>query len=168
MVERFKDHIDTDFPHLRDGAFILACSGGLDSVVLAYLCAACNLDFVMAHCNFQLRGDESDKDEIFVRDLADSLGKKLFITRFATMEYVARNKLTVQIAARELRYAWFSELMGEHAIKTLVTAHHADDSLETFLINLSRGTGLEGLVGIPAKTDTKSRQLLIFSRAKIM
>lgn len=137
-------------------------------MVLAHLCDACEMDFVLAHCNFQLRDAESDKDEAFVRELAISLGKKILVTRFSTMEYVAKHKSTVQIAARELRYAWFLELMGEHGIRTLVTAHHADDSLETFLINLSRGTGLEGLVGIPAKTDTLSRPLLLFSRAEIL
>lgn len=137
-------------------------------MVLAHLCYACGMDFVVAHCNFQLRDAESDKDEVFVRELATSLGKKILVTRFSTMEYVIRHKSTVQIAARELRYAWFSGLMEEHGLKTLVTAHHADDSLETFLINLSRGTGLEGLLGIPAKTDTISRPLLVFSRDEIM
>ncbi|HUH47749.1 MAG TPA: tRNA lysidine(34) synthetase TilS [Arenibacter sp.] len=168
MLDRFKDHIDIHYPHLRNGTFLLACSGGLDSVALAHLCAACNMDFVLAHCNFQLRGVASDEDENFVRDLATTLDKKIFVTHFPTMEYVVRHKLTVQIAARDLRYAWFTELMGEHGIKTLVTAHHADDSLETFLINLSRGTGIEGLVGIPSKTDTLARPFLIFSRAEIL
>lgn len=168
MLDRFKDHIDNCFPHLRADKFILACSGGVDSVVLAHLCAAGGMDFIIAHCNFQLRGAESDKDEAFVRDLAVTLDKKIFVVHFQTMEYVIRHKLTVQIAARKLRYSWFSELMAENGIKTLVTAHHADDNLETFLINLSRGTGIEGLTGIPEKTDTISRPLLPFSRTEII
>src|SRR5690606_20278555 len=122
---------------------------------------------MVAHCNFQLRDMESDKDEAFVRNMAASMGKKILVTHFSTKEYVIRHKVNTQIAARELRYAWFLEQMEEHNIKTLVTAHHADDSLETFLINLSRGTGIEGLTGIPVLTDTISRPLLQFSRAEI-
>src|SRR5690606_18986764 len=134
VLDRFKDHIDTCFPELRNNRFILACSGGVDSVVLTHLCAHSRLDFFLAHCNFQLRDVESDKDEIFVRELADSLNKKILVTHFSTMEYVKEHKSTVLMAARDLRYVWFSEIMEEYDIKTLVTAHDADDSLETFLI----------------------------------
>lgn len=145
----------------------MACSGGLDSVVLAHLCASYNLDFSLAHCNFKLRGEESDKDEDLVRKLGEQLGKEIFVTSFDTHGYMAQHRSNLQIAARELRYNWFSQIMENHHIKTLVTAHHADDSLETFIINLSRGTGIEGLSGIPSLTNTISRPLLQFSRTEI-
>lgn len=145
----------------------MACSGGLDSVVLAHLCASYNLDFSLAHCNFKLRGEESEKDEDLVRKLGEQLGKEIFVTSFDTHGYMAQHRTNLQIAARELRYNWFSQIMENHHIKTLVTAHHADDSLETFIINLSRGTGIEGLSGIPSLTNTISRPLLQFSRTEI-
>ncbi|SMG23360.1 tRNA lysidine(34) synthetase TilS [Arenibacter troitsensis] len=167
MLENFRNHIDLYFPHLKEGTFLLACSGGLDSVVLAHLCASYNLDFSLAHCNFKLRGEESDKDEDLVRKLGEQLGKEIFVTSFDTHGYMAQHRTNLQIAARELRYNWFSQIMENHHIKTLVTAHHADDSLETFIINLSRGTGIEGLSGIPSLTNTISRPLLQFSRTEI-
>ncbi|MDO6602070.1 tRNA lysidine(34) synthetase TilS [Arenibacter palladensis] len=167
MLENFRNHIDLYFPHLKEGKFLLACSGGLDSVVLAHLCASYKLDFSLAHCNFKLRGEESDKDEDLVRTLGKELGREIFVTSFDTHGYMAQHKTNLQIAARELRYNWFSQIMANHHIKTLVTAHHADDSLETFIINLSRGTGIEGLSGIPSLTNTISRPLLQFSRTEI-
>lgn len=168
VLASFKNHIENEFPHLGTEVFVLAISGGVDSVVLAHLCHSNKLHFILAHCNFHLRGEESDKDEVFVRNLATDLGKALYITHFDTDDYASKHKLSVQLAARELRYTWFKELMKENGVNTLVTAHHADDNLETFLINLSRGTGIEGLSGIPAKTGTISRPLLKFSRDDIM
>ena len=137
-------------------------------MVLAHLCSLNKMDFSIVHCNFQLRGYESDMDAFFVEDLARKLGKKIYIKDFDTNSYVNINKVSLQMAARELRYRWFEELMKKNKIKTLVTAHHADDNLETFIINLSRGTGIKGLTGIPAKTSNISRPLLIFSRAQII
>ncbi len=125
------------------------------------------MDFALAHCNFQLRGAESDADEKFVGDAANTLNQKFYITRFDTIDYVNQHRVSILMAARELRYAWFAEIMQQKGIKTLVTAHHADDNLETFLINLSRGTGIEGLTGIPEKTDSIARPLLPFSRKQI-
>ncbi len=153
---------------LREQRFLLACSGGLDSVVLAYLCAASNLDFAIAHCNFQLRGEDSEGDEKFVNNLAHSLNKKCYITHFNTNDYIKKHKVSMQMAARELRYTWFSVIMAKKELKILVTAHHVDDALETFLINLSRGTGIDGLTGIPARTSTLARPLLAFSREDII
>ncbi|MCK0191879.1 tRNA lysidine(34) synthetase TilS [Arenibacter sp. F20364] len=167
MLENFRNHIDLHFPHLKEGKFLLACSGGVDSVVLAHLSASYELDFSIAHCNFKLRGSESDKDEDLVRKLAKDLGKEIFVTSFDTYGYMAKHKTNLQIAARELRYNWFLQIMTTHHINTLVTAHHADDSLETFLINLSRGTGIEGLTGIPSHTASISRPLLQFFRKEI-
>ncbi|WP_354668196.1 tRNA lysidine(34) synthetase TilS [Zobellia uliginosa] len=148
--------------------FLLACSGGLDSVVLVDLCSKSKLDFAIAHCNFNLRGEASNGDEAFVRELSLLNDKKFYITNFDTIGYVKKNKVSIQVGARELRYDWFAKIMQENDIGTLVTAHHIDDSVETFLINLSRGTGIDGLTGIPEKTDTLSRPLLRFSRSQIL
>jgi len=167
VLEAFKEHISKTFPELLANPFLLACSGGLDSIVLTHLCHITGLEFLLAHCNFRLRGAESDGDEEFVQELAKKLYKKYFVTHFDTIGYVNKNKVSVQMAARELRYHWFSEIMRENDIKTLVTAHHGDDNLETFLINLSRGTGIDGLTGIPAKTNVISRPLLRFSRDEL-
>ena len=168
MLNEFKEHIRNHFPELQKNKFLLACSGGLDSVVLAHLCALSGLDFYLAHCNFKLRGTESDEDEQFVGELSQRLGKTVFIKQFNTKAYIENHKVSLQMAARELRYEWFRRLMEEHTIQTLVTAHHLDDSLETFFINLSRGTGIKGLIGIPPKTATISRPLLSFSREKLL
>nr|WP_245224667.1 tRNA lysidine(34) synthetase TilS [Pseudozobellia sp. WGM2] len=148
--------------------FIVAASGGVDSMVMMDLCATLKLDFAVAHCNFRLRGAESDADEKLVSDVAASNNKFLFVTHFDTIGYLNKNKLSLQVGARQLRYEWFADIMSESGINTLVTAHHADDSLETFLINLSRGTGIDGLSGIPEKTDFISRPLLQFSRQQIL
>ena len=168
MLNEFKEHITNHFPELRKNKFLLACSGGLDSVVLTHLCCQCGLDFSLAHCNFKLRGSESDKDERFVRELAKKLEKPIWVKQFNTQTYVESHKISVQMAARELRYEWFNELMGTQYIKMLVTAHQLDDNLETFIINLSRGTGIKGLIGIPPKTETIARPLLPFSRVRLM
>jgi tRNA(Ile)-lysidine synthase len=167
VQEEFKNHINTSFPHLWEGKFLLACSGGLDSVVLTHLCHRAKVDFALAHCNFGLRGEASDGDEDFVKKLAKKLDKEFFVIHFNTVEYMNKNKVSLQMAARELRYEWFQALMEQKGWKTLVTAHHADDNLETFLINLSRGTGIDGLTGIPEKTASISRPLLKYSREHI-
>lgn len=168
MLEEFQKHIEINFKNLVKGKFLLACSGGLDSVVLVDLCARSKLDFAIAHCNFNLRGEASNGDEAFVRELSLLNDKKFYVTNFDTIGYVKNNKVSIQVGARELRYDWFAKIMQENDIGTLVTAHHVDDSVETFLINLSRGTGIDGLTGIPEKTDTLSRPLLRFSRSQIL
>jgi len=167
VLDEFKKHINDQFPNLVSRPFLLACSGGIDSVVLVHLCSEIGLDFSVAHCNFRLRGTASDVDEKFVRELAKKLKIGYYVTHFDTIGYVNKNKVSLQVAARDLRYRWFAEVMTENGIRMLVTAHHADDNLETFLINLSRGTGIDGLTGIPEKTDTIARPLLQFSREQI-
>ncbi len=167
MLFEFQEHIESQFPDLRKQKFLLACSGGLDSVVLTHLCHEAKLDFALAHCNFNLRGTESNEDETFVQNLAKNLNRELFLTHFDTVSYASDTKVSIEMAARELRYAWFAEIMKENRLETLVTAHHADDNLETFIINLSRGTGIEGLRGIPSKTSIITRPLFPFSRNQI-
>ncbi len=167
MLQDFTDHIEKNFSELLENRFLIACSGGLDSVVLAHLCYRCQMDFVLAHCNFGLRGAASDLDEAFVKNLSVVWNKKFYVTHFNTKAYVDEKKVSVQMGARELRYQWFKKLLSEHGLKYILTAHHADDNLETFLINLSRGSGIEGLTGIPEKTDKIYRPLLKYARKDI-
>ena len=164
MLAEFKKHIEINFPELVDNHFLIACSGGLDSMVLTELCQQAHLQFSVAHCNFRLRGRESDNDEEFVRKHTKKLNRTFYVTHFDTVGYVNQHKVSVQMAARDLRYNWFEKLLKLHDIPFLLTAHHANDNLETFLINLSRGTGIDGLTGIPSKTDYLRRPLLPFSR----
>ncbi len=168
FLQEFKDHIDTNFPYLYDYKLILACSGGLDSVVLVELCHLLGFNFAIAHCNFKLRGAESDNDEKFVRDLANRLQCQLYHVDFDTNAYANKHRVSIQMAARELRYDWFREIATTLKYDIVFTAHHADDNLETFLINLSRGTGIEGLTGIPVENEMFIRPLLPFSRDQIV
>ena len=168
MVNTFKNHINDALPFLKGKKLILTISGGIDSVVLAYLCHELGLNFALAHCNFNLRGEESDADEAFLVKLADDLDLELFVESFDTNKYATDTKLSIQMAARELRYRWFEELVQLLDFDYVLTAHHADDNLETFLINLSRGTGIEGLTGIPEINEYIVRPLLPFSRTEII
>ena len=168
MLEHFKKHIDVSFPFLKDKRLLIACSGGVDSTVLAHLGTKIGLNVTLAHCNFGLRGEESDGDETFVKDLGKALNVEVWSKSFNTKDYLSKNKGSVQMAARDLRYSWFRELLESHNLDYILTAHHADDSLETFLINLSRGTGIAGLSGIPEQNDNIVRPLLPFSREDIV
>lgn len=168
MLTEFKAHVNLNFPLLLKDRLLVACSGGLDSVVLAHLCHSAGLHVALAHCNFRLRGAESDADETFVKELAQQLDVDFFVTHFDTLGYVNQHKVSVQMAARELRYAWFDRLLKTKGFVKVLTAHHLDDALETFLINLSRGTGIDGLTGIPAQTETIVRPLLKFSREELL
>ena len=167
MLKEFEAHIRDSFPELLHEPSLLACSGGLDSVVLTHLFISLKIDFELAHCNFQLRGKESSEDEKFVENLANKYNIKYNIIRFDTVNYANKYKLSIQVAARNLRYAWFTQLAEEKNLTSVITAHHADDSLETFLINLSRGTGVQGLTGIPERSGIVLRPLLKFSRSQI-
>ena len=168
MLTNFKNHISNTFPALKGKKILIACSGGLDSVVLSRLFKELNYDISLAHCNFSLRGKESDEDEKFVILLADKLSIPIFNKKFNTKAYKIKHKLSTQVAARQLRYQWFEEVCTEHSFDYLATAHHLDDDLETFLINLSRGTGLRGLIGIPLINDKIIRPFLNFPRADIL
>ena len=167
MFLPFKDHLQEHFPKVANSRILIAISGGVDSVVLAHLCKKANLDIALAHCNFHLRGKESEGDEAFVMELADALEIEVFIEGFETEAYARNKKISIQMAARELRYHWFEELRETLSFDYIFTAHHANDNLETVLINLVRGTGLEGLTGIPEWNGAILRPLLPFSRAEI-
>ncbi len=163
------------FPHqsLSQLHLLLAVSGGLDSVVLTDLVAKSGINFSVLHCNFQLRGAESERDEEFVRSLAAKYGKQVYVTRFDTAAIVEEKKAAVQEVARELRYAWFEETrVALKANKNdqqvyIAVAHHADDNVETVLMNLFRGTGLHGLTGMEPFRDTIVRPLLSFRKAEL-
>ncbi len=148
--------------------FVLAISGGVDSMVLANLFLINNLNFSIAHCNFQLRGKESDDDELFIKKWCSEKDIKLYNKKFSTEDYCKNNKLTIQMGAREIRYEWFSELIDKEKYDFIVTAHHIDDQLETFIINSIRGTGIDGLVGIPDKINKIIRPLLMSSKDQII
>ena len=148
--------------------FVLAISGGVDSMVLANLFLINNLNFSIAHCNFQLRGKESDDDELFIKKWCSEKDIKLYNKKFSTEDYCKNNKLTIQMGARELRYEWFRELIDNEKHDFIVTAHHIDDQLETFIINSIRGTGIDGLVGIPDKINKIIRPLLMSSKDQII
>ncbi len=168
MFNAFKAHITNNLSFLKESKLLIAISGGLDSVVLAHLCHDLKLNIALAHCNFNLRGQESEDDETFVLALAEALNIEVFIENFETETHAKTHKLSIQMAARELRYNWFEALSLPLGFNYVLTAHHADDNLETFLINLTRGTGLEGLKGIPEINANVVRPLLPFSRDEIM
>ncbi|MFE3849266.1 tRNA lysidine(34) synthetase TilS [Flavobacterium sp. LB3P45] len=167
MMQKFLDHLNHNFQFLKGKKLLLATSGGLDSMVLAHLFHKLNYEVAIAHCNFQLRGMESFEDQKFVQEYADANTIALFVTQFDTKAFADDYKLSTQVAARELRYNWFYELLETENYNYILTAHHADDNLETFLINLTRGTGLEGLTGIPEQNENVIRPLLQFSRQEI-
>lgn len=167
MLLPFQTHLQSQFPKVKEGKILVAVSGGIDSVVLTHLCHKINLNFSLAHCNFNLRKEESDGDELFITELADALEVEIFVESFETEAYAREKKISVQMAARELRYQWFENLRETLQFDYIFTAHHANDNLETVLINFVRGTGLEGLTGIPAKNGKIIRPLLPFSRNEI-
>lgn len=174
-VSLFKKHIADQHLFTAKDKLLLAVSGGVDSVVLCELCKQAGYDFVIAHCNFQLRGAESERDEQFVQQLGEKYGVEVKVKRFDTEQYAAANKLSIQEAARALRYEWFEELavnpesgVGNLVLLNIVTAHHKDDNMETLLMNFFRGTGLHGLTGIPAAYGQIKRPLLSFSKEEIL
>ncbi|MDR2466947.1 MAG: tRNA lysidine(34) synthetase TilS [Prevotellaceae bacterium] len=147
--------------------YLLAVSGGMDSMVMAHLFAKSDCRCAIAHCNFSLRESESDGDEKFVASFARQHDMPLFAVRFDTREYAANHGLSTQLAARNLRYEWFEKIRRENGFHKTAVAHNSDDNLETFFINLARGAGLSGLHGIPGLTEALVRPLLRFSRSDI-
>ncbi|MDR0970122.1 MAG: tRNA lysidine(34) synthetase TilS [Lentimicrobiaceae bacterium] len=146
---------------------LVAVSGGIDSVVLLHLLKELNYDIALVHCNFSLRGAESDSDELFVKNLAKKLKIKAFVKKFNTNVYAKNNKISTQMAARDLRYRWFSELAQKENFSKIALAHHADDQVETFFINLFRRSGITGLKGMLPRNGQIIRPLLFANRTMI-
>ena len=167
MLQKLQLHLDANFPFLQGKRLFLAVSGGVDSMVLLDLFHQLPYDIAVLHCNFSLRNEESDGDEAFVKRYCEAKSIPLYIQKFDTSKFAEENKLSIQVAARKLRYDWFYNQLDEKNFDYILTAHHLDDNLETFLINLTRGTGLDGLTGIPAQNDKIIRPLLPFSRVEI-
>ncbi|MEZ5045650.1 MAG: tRNA lysidine(34) synthetase TilS [Chitinophagaceae bacterium] len=147
--------------------YLLAVSGGVDSMVLCDLFLKAALPFQVAHCNFKLRGQASTEDELFVKTWCNNAGILCHSKSFDTKTIAENTKISIQETARNLRYQYFDELIKELAIDFVVTAHHQDDSIETTLFHLFRGTGLQGLTGIPAKNNQIIRPLLPYSKEEI-
>jgi tRNA(Ile)-lysidine synthase len=180
LLHKFKEMWQEEFCQLTaaNTRLLVAVSGGVDSVVLVDLLHRAGFEFVMAHVNFLLRGSESERDEQFVRSMADKYGKELLVKKFDTKLYAQEHKLSIQEAARVLRYDWFSEILagwqltGNHTQRPqyfIVTAHHADDNIETVLMHFFRGTGIQGMAGIqPLLKERKLiRPLLDFRKKEL-
>lgn len=168
MLKEFQQYIDQQKLCNSDNRILVAVSGGVDSIVMLDLFVKANYQIAIAHCNFQLRGKESNSDEQFVNNLAEKYRIKLFVKSFETKNYANHHKLSIQVAARDLRYSWFEELLDKDNFDYVAVAQHADDQVETFFINLLRGSGLAGLKGMPLKRDNIIRPLLFANRKQIM
>lgn len=173
LLQSFNHHWQKRFSKLQPGncKLLLAVSGGLDSIVLVDLVSKAGFDFTIAHCNFQLRGAESKRDEEFVKSLGEKYGKEVLVQAFDTTAFAESNKLSIQEAARKLRYDWFNELLNStYSIQhsKLLTAHHANDNIETLLFNFFRGTGITGLHGILPEQGHLVRPLLFAKREEIL
>ena len=160
LTTKFEDYIKSNQLINKNDKILLAVSGGVDSMVMLNLFAKCGYNIGVAHCNFLLRKEESDEDEIMVKKEVAKLEVPLFNRQFNTQGEMDRTGESVQIVARYLRYNWFAELSMEHGYNAIAIAHHADDSIETLFINLFRGTGLKGLTGIHSVNGKIIRPLL--------
>lgn len=181
LLKEFEQYIKQQNLFNAKDKLLLAVSGGVDSVVLCELCRQAGFDFMIAHCNFQLRAAESNRDEEFVRELGNKYAVEVFVKKFDTEKYAGNNKCSIQVAARELRYAWFDEILNDVknnlVSKTgkqpatglwLLTAHHANDNIETLLINFFKGTGISGLHGILPKQKNICRPLLFAKKEMLL
>ncbi len=179
LLEKFKATVREKNLFTNRDHLLLAVSGGVDSVVLCELCHQAGYPFTIAHCNFQLRGAESDRDEALVTNLSKKYSVEVLVKRFETEAFATGHKCSIQEAARELRYDWFRGLIDKTGpedsfsplasrFSLLLTAHHADDNNETLLMNFLRGTGLHGLTGIPERNDYIRRPLLDFTKTELI
>jgi tRNA(Ile)-lysidine synthase len=166
-VKQFTDFIEQNNLFNRDSKILAAVSGGMDSVLLTRLLKSAGFNFGIAHCNFQLRGDESTNDQEFCNNLANQLRVPFHVTTFDTLTYANEHKISVQMAARELRYQWFEQVRHEHGYAVIALAHHQNDAIETILLNLTRGTGIAGLHGILPKSRLLVRPMLFLNRRGI-
>lgn len=168
MKEKLEQHIQKNNLFKKQDRLLLAISGGSDSVALAHLLKANGYQFSLAHCNFSLRNKESDGDESYVRKIAKDLGVEVFIQKFETQKYAKNKNISIQMAARELRYAWFDQILENNGFQYLLTAHHKDDDVETFFLHILRGTGIYGMLGINPKHGKMVRPLLPFHKQEIV
>ncbi len=167
MLKKFIDYIKSNNIARKTDRILLAVSGGIDSMVMAELFRKAGFDTSIAHCNFKLRERDSDEDENFVREYARISGREFFSKSFNTAEYADSKKISVEMAARELRYKWFDDLSNKHGFNFIALAHNRNDNIETMLINLIRGTGVAGLTGMKAVSGKLIRPLLFASRQEI-
>ena len=168
MVEQFLKYIHNEKLFHSSQRILLAVSGGADSMLMLHLFTNAGFSVAVAHCNFGLRGSESDGDEQFVADYCDRHNLAFYVKHFNTQDYALEIGISIEMAARDLRYAWFDGLLSKHTLDFLATAHHQDDVIETFLINLSRGSGIKGLSGIQPKSGKIIRPMLFTNRAEIL
>jgi tRNA(Ile)-lysidine synthase len=169
LLERFQQFIHEHQLFTSGDQLLLAVSGGIDSVVLCELCKQAGFPFAIAHCNFKLRGEESERDAAFVQQLAAGYQVPFYKKEFETQIYATTHKLSIQEAARELRYGWFGDLLTTHhsPLTYLVTAHQLDDNIETMLMHFFRGTGIQGLRGMLPKQGTTVRPLLFARKQEL-
>ncbi|MEL6539610.1 MAG: tRNA lysidine(34) synthetase TilS [Bacteroidota bacterium] len=168
MLLAFRDFIRKHQLLSPTDTTLLAVSGGIDSVVMCALFSRTQLRFAVAHANFKLRGQESEEDEAFVKALAQQYGVTYYAQSFDVLSYAQEHALSTQMAARELRYRWLDALCGQHDIKQFATAHHWNDSIETVLLNLTKGTSIAGLHGILPRRGRCIRPLLFADKAAIV
>lgn len=168
MVNRFIQYVKEYNLFESNQTILLAVSGGIDSMILCDLFLKSNFKFAIAHCNFHLRGEESNRDERFVRQYAEKNNIKLHVKEFDTYSYMKEKGKSMQVSAREMRYSWFNELLKEEGYSYIATGHHIDDSIETFFMNILRGTGIAGLHGILQKVNLVIHPLLFTGRAEIV
>lgn len=168
MLQDFKDYIEKGKLFSSNERILLAVSGGVDSIAMCHLFHKANFNFGIAHCNFQLRGNDSEEDAIFVKSLAQDFDVPFFQINFDTANFATENKLSIQVAARELRYEWLEKIRIENDFQYLATAHHLDDSLETVLYNFTKGCGIRGLHGILPKKNKLIRPLLFTHKEEVL
>ena len=168
MKSRVAQYIRTHTLFAAQGPVIVALSGGADSVALLHILKELGYPLIAAHCNFHLRAQESDRDEAFVRHLCKRLGTELHVKDFDTTGHAKQNNISIEMAARELRYEWFEELRKTHHAQCIATAHHRNDQAETLLLNLIRGTGLKGLAAMLPQNENIARPMLCVSRQEIL
>ena len=167
LIKKTKDFINDNNLLDNKNKILLGVSGGVDSIVLLDIFHNLKINFAVAHCNFQLRGDDSKKDQEFVNTLAEKYNSKFYTVNFDTKKYAKDNGISIEMAARDLRYYWFEKIRSDNNFDYIAVAHNKNDVAETILLNLVRGTGLKGLTGITAKNNKIIRPLLFASRDDI-